>query len=414
MGSNRFAVLALAVGLLLAGVAPTAVAQPANPGDSKTGQAVKVYALFRITEQPRVLEDPERGRESDRAYERFKRTQGVLIKTRLVARAALRDAKVAELDLVKQQKDSVAWLSENLQVDFPNDSEIMRVWLPGKPSKELASLLNALADAYLREIVNKERIEQSKRLDMLRGTLVQYDNMLRNKRSALRPLAEQAGSNDSQKLALMQKLALDQLDAVRKELLQVNSELRKTKSEIAAEEAKQKNAAERAIPEQVMGEMLASDLSVKKMEAILADREMKLASSMKTFGPNDVTTKAAEKEFAKQQQELADLRNRLRTRFAAAIREKLKAEAQARQLAAEERLAVVEGMQKLLREEARSLSDEIKQVTVTQVDLESFKEEIAQAEAIARKVQTEVERMRVEINAPARIQLIERAEAPAD
>src|SRR5262249_41352467 len=100
--------------------------------------------------------------------------------------------------------------------------------------------------------------------------------------------------------------------------------------------------------------------------------------------------------------------------FEATVRERQRAVAQARDTAARERLALIENMQKLLSEEARRLADEIKALNIKHVDLASYKEEIAAVEAVAKKVQAEVEMMAVEINAQARVQLIESAEAPAD
>jgi hypothetical protein len=45
------------------------------------------------------------------------------------------------------------------------------------------------------------------------------------------------------------------------------------------------------------------------------------------------------------------------------------------------------------------------------VDLESYKEEIAQAESVTKQMQAEVAKMNIELQAPARIRLLESAEA---
>jgi hypothetical protein len=418
--SNLIPVLALATGLLLAGIVPAGSGQFPGQGAAKDEKAPKVYALLHIVSQPpRILDRPTPGAregETDQAYERFKRTQAVLMKTRLVANAALRQPRIAELELVKQQKDPVWWLIDNLQVDFPNDSEIMRVWLPGKPSKDLATLVNAVAQAYLAEIINKEKSNQAKHLDMLRGVVSRYDEVLRSKRQALRALAESAGSSNPENLALKQKLALDQLSRVQQELASVTSELRRAKLEIQLEQAREKDASRRAVSEQAISDLMASDTSIKRAEAKLQQKEEQVEALRKRYKytDEDVILKNAEEQVAAIWKEIADRKEKLRPKLEEEFRERAKAAAAARGAAAQERLSLVESMHATLKEEVSRSLEENKSLGAKHVDLDSYKEEIAQAEAVARRAQAELERMNVEINAPARVRLIEPAEAPAD
>ena len=119
---------AVATWLLVQTPAALSADEPAKPTDQKP--ASRTAALFLIERnQPRILDGADRrGTETYQDYLLFRRTQAVLVKTRLVASAALRNPKVAELSLVKEQKDPVAWLQENLKVDFPNDAAVMRVF----------------------------------------------------------------------------------------------------------------------------------------------------------------------------------------------------------------------------------------------------------------------------------------------
>src|SRR5262249_10503754 len=123
---------------------------------------------------------------SDSDYETYRQTQAVLVKSRLVLNAALRNPKVANLPLLLQQKDPVAWLKDAIQVDFLDKTEIMRISIAGKPSEELATLVTAVTDAYLQEIVNKEQTQRLLRLDDLRALTSQYEEKLRSKRQAMR------------------------------------------------------------------------------------------------------------------------------------------------------------------------------------------------------------------------------------
>src|SRR5262249_13659524 len=129
----------------------------------------------------------------------------------------------------------------------------------------------------------------------------------------------------------------------------------------------------------------------------------------KQYGPANDMVKKAKDGLDNAQTELNELKERLKPKLEGILRERMKAVAQARQAAEQQRLAIMESMKKLLTDEASRLVDETKSLTGKTVDLESYKEEIAQAEATAKKVQAEVENMSVELNAPTRVNMLDSA-----
>src|SRR5262249_43361439 len=78
----------------------------------------------------------------------YQKTQVALIKSRLVLNAALRQPGAAELSVIRQQRDPVAWLESELQVDYTLGPEVLRIALTGDRPDELAVLVNAVTDAY--------------------------------------------------------------------------------------------------------------------------------------------------------------------------------------------------------------------------------------------------------------------------
>src|SRR5262249_18323719 len=157
------------------------------------------------------------------------------------------------------------------------------------------------------EFVNKEKIDRSKRLDMLRSAIAQYDNLLRSKRQALRTLAEAAGTNDAANLALKQKTGLDQLSAVQKELVQINSGRRKTRLEIQAREGSEKG---RMVPEQTINQMIEADASVKKLGAKIQSMEEAVENAKKAFGNEAEVVKAYERDLAGTRKDLERLKEK--------------------------------------------------------------------------------------------------------
>ena len=116
------------------------------------------YALLRIAEiEPRLVFKTAEGK-SD--FHTYRKTQIAMIKSSMVLNAALRMEGIAQLPLIRQHDDPVPWLKENLRVASYHSPEILQISIAGQQPEELAQIVNAVKDAYLDEVVNKERKER--------------------------------------------------------------------------------------------------------------------------------------------------------------------------------------------------------------------------------------------------------------
>jgi hypothetical protein len=279
-------------------------------------QATPPRLLFQTTE-----------RQTD--YDTYRRTQATLIKSRLVLNTALRNPKVAELAVIKTQFDPVEWLEKRVGVDFVGDSEVMRISVSGDNEQDLVTLVDAITEAYLTEIVNKEQIERLRRLDQLKDVLTRQERGLREKRKMLRNLAENAGTPERSapaEQALLQKLTDCQRELRRVQLAQVGS-------------------------------------------------QAKLARLQGTQPATEGRRRA-----------VGEL---------------------------EDELAALAAQEKLLRSEEERLtaqiSDREKKLNMAFMDLESYKEEIAEMEAVNKRIRSEIAVMEVELKAAPRISLLDSA-----
>ena len=82
--------------------------------------------LYVASEQPRFLFTTNEARSDAGA---FRQTQVALLKSRLVLNAALRQGKVAELPIVREQEEPVAWLEKELKAASGASPEILSVAL---------------------------------------------------------------------------------------------------------------------------------------------------------------------------------------------------------------------------------------------------------------------------------------------
>jgi biopolymer transport protein ExbD len=276
-------------------------------------------------DEPAALLHIAQEKDGHERYLLFRNTQAVLMTTRTVAADALKRRGVAELALVKRQKDPVGWLRQNLQVDFPHNAEVLRVSLKGGGGREAAVLINAVVDAYVEHYVYKGLEEPGRRLDMLRKATSDYEERLRHKREVLRRLADTLASGDAQTKGLRQRVVQESLKMTHKELLEVRSDLRKAQVEL------------KALPEQQKDRATATSLR-KRIDAL---REM----------------------------------------------------------------------EKSLTHEVEQLGKQLQQLAQDSVDVESLRDEIAQAETVLKKLSAQIASLETENLTTPRVNVIEKAEA---
>ena len=144
--------LAVAAGVLSAAAA-AAVVYLVWPPPKSTARAMILVS----TRRPKEIFET---RESIVESKTYQKTQTILITSRLVLRSALEQPGVAQLGLVKKQEDPVEWLGEALKIDFPNGSEILTISLSSDSPRDSVALVNAVADSYLKHIVEEEQKER--------------------------------------------------------------------------------------------------------------------------------------------------------------------------------------------------------------------------------------------------------------
>jgi hypothetical protein len=209
----------LVVGLVLVQSQPVTAA----PEDEKN---VAASALLQVARSaPTVLTDGRHEARMDAAeFSSFKQTQAEWIKSRVVLNSALRDPNVQKIGILKEQADAISLLKSNLRVEFSGDTELLRVSISSMRPQEAAVLINAIVDAYMREIVNRERNQKLLRLDKLKGIYIKYQDSLKIKRVQLRELTSATHSDDPQTTSKKKQLLMEELSACRRESLGVRLE----------------------------------------------------------------------------------------------------------------------------------------------------------------------------------------------
>jgi polysaccharide biosynthesis transport protein len=120
-------------------------------------------ALLLVSSSPPSIasqNDMTRGRTE---FSTYIKTNAQLIKQEFVLNSALNDTKyrISDLSTLKEQKDPIRYLDEKLQVNYSEGSEVVKISLEGDRPEEIRKIVDAVKDAFFREVVQKELTQKA-------------------------------------------------------------------------------------------------------------------------------------------------------------------------------------------------------------------------------------------------------------
>lgn len=147
------------LGIPLAYIAHTVYAPPAHNGS---------YVVFQVREAPPSIW-PAASEKLDREeFEVYKHHVAALVKAPWVINKALDDKTVHNLPLVKQHSDdAVTWLTDQIVVNSPPGGELIEIGMIDGDQQQASAIVNAVANAYMHEAVEKERTDKLIQRDQL-------------------------------------------------------------------------------------------------------------------------------------------------------------------------------------------------------------------------------------------------------
>ncbi|MFO0951496.1 MAG: division plane positioning ATPase MipZ [Isosphaeraceae bacterium] len=339
----------------------------------------------------------------------FQSTQLSLVRSRLVLTSALARPGVADLPTVRAQPDPVEWLADELNAEFTG-GELLQLSLTGDRPTDLAALVNAVAESYLEEIVTKDHTERLASLGQLKDLLDQYNARLTRRRAELREMAEAVGSDDRQTLALKQQMAVQQLGDEKRELTQVETELKRSRAELkvlneAGDEPGNEDALHRAVEEALDREPAV--MRLHEQSAALALKYERARRLVRTEG--DPSVRESRRALESVRRAEAEARQALRPRIEHELRAQEDDQGARRASELETRVRVLAEYEKVLKQGIARLETEAQAFNRQSIDLQWKKDEIAQGEEVARQLGRQIESLNVDLKAPQRGRLIEPA-----
>jgi hypothetical protein len=169
----RFSLLALLIAIALVAVALAWLVQP---------KRVVATALFEVRNEVPSIVAGNRPL-SKEEFDTLKKTQLALLRTKFVLSSALVNPGIAALPALSSSDDKEAWLQDHLEVEFPQNGEILSISLSGPESQktDLVAIVDAVAAAYKKEVLGAERQRRLTIRDMVAKSLENLQMELKRK-----------------------------------------------------------------------------------------------------------------------------------------------------------------------------------------------------------------------------------------
>ena len=361
------------------------------------------------TVKPKIVFDTA---ESTMEFSTYQRTQIALITSRMVLNAVLRDPKVAQLSTVRDQIDPLEWLEKELKVEFPGGSTVLSISLIGDNPADLAAIVNVATTKYMEMVVDQEKIARRERLNGLSNEYDKAQSRLKDKRLQLRERTMDTGPADQKSLVLKQQFDLETLAHVQRESVQNKSRLRMADIRVKLLQASQNNGQNptnpMALESQVEPDSFLSSKIAKRDQLERAIKDLQRISRR----PSDPSLTKPMAELAVVNKAISTRKNELLTRGVAPVVGSAGINPQLELESARLELNLYIQIDQGYEQEIATRLNEVKFLSLATQDLVTDTEEIALMSVTSTAIGREVEQLKLEIEAPARVRILNVAEVP--
>ena len=353
-------------------------------------------------------------------YEAYRKTQVQLIKSPFVLTSAIRRPGISGLAMLTDEDDPVGYLVRNVQVSAPMESEVVQVRMRGENAKEVTQLVNAVTNAYLIDVVNKEKSERLQRRDNLERKYKENMAEVRASLETYNNLAKSLGTADNAEVATQRSLLLDHLSTLRAQLNQTQRDLTLIDAELAIMDAKDRGeiSLEQSVPEETVDALLLRDPEFAELRERLSGIEESMAyqGERSARGGNDPAVRRLEAMRDAMVKRLEDRKEDLRPQIVA----QLSMDSSARRTgAAAESPVVLRMRREILSQQLEQttkdfdrVATEVKALGAANADLMARKQEIEQLMKVTDQMGVQLNATEIDVSMPNRVELIEEASVP--
>lgn len=334
------------------------------------------------------------------------------LKGRGLIEAALRDERVLKLAMIRESVDPVAAIEKNLQADSNLGPDILRASLSGDRPDELPIVLNAVVDAYIRDLSDGEQKAYKAKTNQLEENRKYYERELNAQRKRLRGMEDIHGPEALQTSTQRAELFRQQFAAFDKELRQTQIDRKVAARELevfSARENDPSNAAtdlavedylrQDARSTQLQTELFKLDQDIARLRQVATEAGQ---ASLEGMEGRRAALAAALDARRKEVRPLVERLSRAKTVESA--REN-RAKLEARKVGLEERERQLQAQIVLLKKEGREPS-------LRFPEIDTARDAIVSLESGLKKANEEIDKLKIEAPNVGRVAPLDRATEP--
>jgi hypothetical protein len=171
----------------------------------------EAFALLKVSGKTQSMLPTSHGAGED--FSVFKRTQIQLILSNVVLLRTVVEPAIAALSVIREHDDDpVSWLKEQLVINYPDDTEIMRVSLKATDADEAIKIVDMVVKKYMKEIVQRERDLRDLNERKLQDTYEHYVNKCKDLEDVVHKMEKLHNTSSTEAAQLKKKLATRELD----------------------------------------------------------------------------------------------------------------------------------------------------------------------------------------------------------
>jgi capsular exopolysaccharide synthesis family protein len=397
--------IAIGLGLIVAALAGAAAYHVVPPAK------YTARATLHVATNPKYIIFDPKERLAD--YRTYQRTQVAMARSQFVLSNALKRPDVLALPTIRTKTDPGEWLGSNIRIDFPDSSEVLEISLSGDRPRDLAVLVNATVDSYLKLVVAEEQREREARLTTLRTLWDRYQRTLQERRTELRKLAESVGSVDKNTLSMAQISKMQHRDLATQEHMRVGFELRKSETELELLRNRVREASQFAVSQELVDAEVEDHPAIQELARDYRRLEAQYNSVVRRVRAlSDPSLVAIQRQYSNVRRNLEEARARLREQVAENMRNEAAREDREALDRLQAQVALARSYRDAISKDLERLQEETKTINRGSIDLTNQQSELDIVSETARKIGAEVEAMEVELQAPPRVRVVDRATLP--
>jgi succinoglycan biosynthesis transport protein ExoP len=344
------------------------------------------------------------------AQSTYVHSQAAAFKSRRIIVRALQQDDVKRLGLDSRYPNVVDWLETDLKTEFVDPGEFMNVMLTALDPTDALTVLKALTNAYMDEVVYAEQTDKSRQLSDVEKTYTDTSARLTRKRENFKTEAEKAGvvvdDNIRDALTRKQKDLLENLEEAKFQRRQLSVDLARDQSQLKALDFRDKAVDKLTIEDSQVERELQTDLIARpKLDRLPALKELVENIQKKTSDASDPILVDAQKRIADLEAAIAvrrgDLKEELKKRLASSGSQ----ESQILRAQLESNIATMGADAAKLDVTIAELKTKAGQIGNWTAELDAQRDEIAGLSTVLNTIGLEKERLNVELKAPPRVSI---------